>query len=54
MMYLPILTWNKRNLNGSIEHKKFFDWKLDLDITSKRLLVLDTEDSEDAAYLSCI
>ena len=40
----------KGNLNGSIEHKNFSDWKLDLDITSKRLLVLDTEDSEDAAY----
>lgn len=38
------------NLNGSIEHNNFSDWKLDLDITSKRLLVLDTQDSEDAAY----
>ncbi|WP_417940542.1 translocation/assembly module TamB domain-containing protein [Flavobacterium sp. RS13.1] len=37
-------------LNGSIEHKKFGDWKLDLTITSKRLLALDTKDSEDAAY----
>lgn len=40
----------KGNLNGSIEHSNFADWKLDLAITSKRLLVLDTEDSEDAAY----
>ena len=40
----------KGNLNGSIEHKNFSDWKLDLDITSKRLMVLDTGDSEDAAY----
>jgi hypothetical protein len=40
----------KGNLNGIIEHNNFSDWKLDLDITSKRLLVLDTEDSEDAAY----
>lgn len=40
----------KGNLNGSIQHNNFSDWKLDLDITSKRLLVLDTEDSEDAAY----
>jgi hypothetical protein len=37
-------------LNGSIEHKDFSDWKLDLAISSKRLLVLDTKDSEDAAY----
>ncbi len=37
-------------LNGSIEHKVFSDWKLDLAINSKRLLVLDTKDHEDAAY----
>lgn len=37
-------------LNGVIEHKKFSDWKLKLDITSKRLLVLNTKDKEDAAY----
>ncbi|MEP6806305.1 MAG: translocation/assembly module TamB domain-containing protein [Flavobacterium sp.] len=37
-------------LNGSIEHHNFSDWKLDLTITSKRLLALDTKDSEDAAY----
>lgn len=37
-------------LNGSIEHKNFGDWKLDLAITSKRLLALDTKDSDDAAY----
>ncbi len=37
-------------LNGSIEHHNFADWKLDLNITSKRLLALDTKDSEDAAY----
>lgn len=40
----------KGNLNGSIEHKVFSDWKLDLAISSKKLLVLDTKDSEDAAY----
>lgn len=38
------------NLNGSIEHNNFTDWKLDLAISSKRLLALDTKDSEDAAY----
>ena len=37
-------------LNGVIEHKNFSDWKLDLGINSKRLLVLDTQDSDDAAY----
>ena len=40
----------KGTLNGSIEHKNFSDWKLDLAVSSKRLLVLDTKDSEDAAY----
>lgn len=38
------------SLNGVVEHKEFSDWKLDLNINSKRLLVLDTKDSEDAAY----
>jgi hypothetical protein len=37
-------------LNGVVEHKKFSDWKLDLTINSKRLLVLDTKDSDEAAY----
>ena len=37
-------------LNGVIEHKNFSDWKLDLSLNSKRLLALDTKDSEDAAY----
>ncbi|HEY6143919.1 MAG TPA: translocation/assembly module TamB domain-containing protein [Flavobacterium sp.] len=40
----------KGTLSGSIEHNNFSDWKLDLAVTSKRLLVLDTKDSEDAAY----
>lgn len=40
----------KGNLNGSVEHRDFSDWKLDLTIDSKRLLVLDTQDAEDAAY----
>jgi hypothetical protein len=37
-------------LNGSVEHKNFSNWKLDLAIASKRLLALDTKDSDDAAY----
>ena len=38
------------NLNGFIGHNNFSDWKLDLAIDSKRLVALDTKDSEDAAY----
>jgi hypothetical protein len=37
-------------LNGVIEHNNFADWKLDLAINSRRLVVLDTKDSEGAAY----
>ncbi len=37
-------------LNGRVRHNKFADWNLDLEITSNRLVALDTEDSEDAAY----
>ncbi len=37
-------------LNGSIQHNVFADWRLDLDISSKRLLVLNTVDHEGAAY----
>ncbi|PWA04071.1 translocation/assembly module TamB domain-containing protein [Flavobacterium psychrotolerans] len=37
-------------LNGSIEHHNFSDWKLDLSLNSRKLLALDTQDSEDAAY----
>jgi hypothetical protein len=37
-------------LNGNVSHNDFSDWKLDLTINSKRLLALDTKDSEDAAY----
>jgi hypothetical protein len=37
-------------LNGNIQHNVFSDWRLDLDISSKRLLVLNTVDHEGAAY----
>ncbi|WP_298152885.1 translocation/assembly module TamB domain-containing protein [Flavobacterium sp.] len=37
-------------VNGTIKHKNFKDWKLDLAISSNRFLALDTKDSEDAAY----
>ncbi len=40
----------KGTLAGNIEHNDFSDWKLDLAINSKRLLVLNTKDHEDAAY----
>ncbi len=35
---------------GTISHNKFSDWKLDLEIDTKNLLVLDTKASEDALY----
>lgn len=38
------------SLNGVINHKLFSDWVLDLDLSSNRLLVLDTEDSDDTMY----
>ncbi len=37
-------------LNGSIGHKNFKEWDLDLNIATDRLLVLDTEGDEDALY----
>lgn len=40
----------KGRLNGSIKHQNFKKWILDLNITSDRLLALDTKDSEDAIY----
>lgn len=40
----------KGRLNGEVTHDFFKDWGLDLTITSDRLLVLDTEDSDDAMY----
>ncbi len=37
-------------LDGIISHKNFKEWFLDLNVTSERLLVLDTEATEDALY----
>lgn len=37
-------------LNGYIEHTNFSDWKLGLDLSTDRLLVLNTEESEDELY----
>ncbi|HEX8575844.1 MAG TPA: translocation/assembly module TamB domain-containing protein, partial [Flavobacterium sp.] len=38
------------HLNGTIKHKNFSKWDMDLAITSNRLLALNTKDTEDAAY----
>lgn len=37
-------------MNGSIDHVNFSTWDLNLDINSERILVLNTEDKEDALY----
>jgi len=42
--------FSKGNLNGFIAHDNFSDWKLGLELTTDRLLVLDTEESEDELY----
>ncbi|WP_296348309.1 translocation/assembly module TamB domain-containing protein [Winogradskyella sp.] len=37
-------------LNGFIQHNNFSDWELGLDLSTDRLLVLNTEESEDELY----
>ncbi len=37
-------------LNGFIEHNNFSDWRLGLDLNTDRLLVLSTDETEDALY----
>ncbi len=37
-------------LSGGIRHNKFADWFLDLNISSNRMLALDTKDSDEAMY----
>lgn len=37
-------------LLGSISHTGFSDWKLDLSLSTKNLLVLNTQETEDALY----
>jgi hypothetical protein len=44
----------KGTLNGNIEHNNFGDWKLDLAIGTKRLLVLNTVDKEDGLLWHCL
>ncbi|AVR46403.1 N-acetyl-gamma-glutamyl-phosphate reductase [Christiangramia fulva] len=40
----------KGKLNGTISHKNFSEWFLDLKLSTDRLLVLDTDKDEDALY----
>ncbi|OZV68729.1 N-acetyl-gamma-glutamyl-phosphate reductase [Winogradskyella aurantia] len=37
-------------LNGYIEHDNFSDWRLGLDLNTDRLLVLNTEETEESLY----
>lgn len=37
-------------LSGYIKHKQFGDWQLDLNVDANRLLALNTNDHEEAAY----
>ncbi len=41
---------SKGFINGYVKHKQFGEWELDINVDSNRLLALNTEDSEDAAY----
>ncbi len=41
---------SEANLTGRISHVNFTNWDLDLNIDSNRILVLNTQDSEDALY----
>lgn len=40
----------KGNFSGSISHNNFSKWKLDLEINTQKLLVLDTKYSEESMY----
>lgn len=42
--------FSKASLNGFIAHNNFSDWKLGLELDTDRLLVLNTEESEDELY----
>lgn len=37
-------------INGTIKHSNYKNWRLDLNLKSDRLLVLDTEDGDDVSY----
>jgi hypothetical protein len=40
----------KGKLNGTISHREFKNWKLDLELRTDNLLVLNTKESEEALY----
>jgi len=40
----------KGRLNGSLSHVNLSDWSLDLDINTPRLLILNTEETEESLY----
>lgn len=42
--------FSRATLSGNIDHVNFSNWRLDLDINSDRLLVLNTDYAEDALY----
>ncbi|WP_452219350.1 translocation/assembly module TamB domain-containing protein [Lacinutrix undariae] len=42
--------FSRATLNGFIAHQNFSEWALGLDIVTNRLLVLNTQDSEEALY----
>ena len=42
--------FSRGNLNGFIEHNNFSNWQLGLDLTTERLLVLNTVESEELYY----
>ncbi len=41
---------SKGKLNGTLSHVNFSKWRLDLDIDTPRLLVLDTKETEESLY----
>ncbi|SFZ91830.1 Family of unknown function [Flaviramulus basaltis] len=41
---------SKGLLNGSLSHVNFSKWSLDLDLSTSRLLILDTKESEESPY----
>ena len=41
---------SKGQLNGSLSHVNFSKWSLDLDLSTPRLLILDTKENEESLY----
>lgn len=42
--------FSRANLSGNVSHVNFSNWSLDLNLSSDRLLVLNTSETEDALY----